>query len=479
MRLTCPAAVLALAIAAPSAMRGAEALAAPDLTVGRHLQKSAIVRLAKAAPQGGIELTLTSDDPKRLLLSTAPDKPGCAEIKLKYLPQFFDSPDFWVQALGDSGSVTYTATANGVGTVKGTVTLTPSSVVVIGPFKAPTFTSTPHGVPAKVMIYSVAVDSSGKLIEDQGVAGGTTLKVDLSNSNPAAGALHPAEVTIPAGSSEAISFFKPAGVGKTTIAAVGPPGFGASAEYANVTAVIDEPGLALVGDIFIGKNLQMPAVLCLGEAAPSDGLKVTLSSADPSKLLMAAKQDDVGSGSITITVPAGKLTAEYYLNALGDSGTVSYTGAAPGFRSRTVDVRLAPSGVIIAYESYGPPDEATVVRHDDSGVDERRFYASVAAAKDRPIHLVAWSAFLHPENGRAADATVQPLRPGVSATLYLKSSNPDVGRVESPLTIAPGSTHAVSRFTPLRAGETTITINTPTGFSTPKNATSVPATVAE
>jgi hypothetical protein len=67
----------------------------------------------------------------------------------------------------------------------------------------------------------------------------------------------------------------------------------------------------------------------------------------------------------------------------------------------------------------------------------------------------------------------------VSVTVALASSNPGVATVESPLIIKSGSTHIVSRFTPVGAGKTVISINTPEGFGTPKNATSVPATVSQ
>jgi lipopolysaccharide export system protein LptA len=42
-----------------------------------------------------------------------------------------------------------------------------------------------------------------------------------------------------------------------------------------------------------------------------------------------------------------------------------------------------------------------------------------------------------------------------------------------------GSDHAMSRFTPVAAGETVISVNVPPGFTQPKNATFAPATVVE
>jgi len=41
------------------------------------------------------------------------------------------------------------------------------------------------------------------------------------------------------------------------------------------------------------------AGLVLGEPAPPGGLKATLKSADPSKLLISDRRDQLGSGSVT------------------------------------------------------------------------------------------------------------------------------------------------------------------------------------
>jgi hypothetical protein len=82
--------------------------------------------LAEAAPQAEVRIVLTSDDPKRLLLSDSLDKAGSASVTLTVRPRAFETPAFCVQGLADHGTVTYTATAVGIGAVTGTVTLTPS-----------------------------------------------------------------------------------------------------------------------------------------------------------------------------------------------------------------------------------------------------------------------------------------------------------------------------------------------------------------
>ena len=478
MRFVFPAAAMALSWLACQSIAAEPALTAPNVTVGRNLQTYAAVTLAQVVAAPGLQVTLTSADPERLLLSKASDQPGAASITVTVMPHFRVSTEFWVQGRADSGTVTYSATAPGVGTATGTVTLAPSAIVIAGPFRLPSFPGTPKGYPAKLSVFSAMLDSSHKVAEEQQVAGGSQVEVSITNSNPEVGAVGAPKLTFTGGTSEATTYFKPAAQGNTTLGLVPPPGFTKPAALASVIAAIDLPGVAITDDVILGKNLQTPGVLCLGETPPAGGTQVTLTSSDPSKLVLSKRPDESGSGAITLSVPEGQLTAKYYLQSLADSGVVTYKATAPDFRSRVARIGLAPSGVIVAYERYGPPDEASVLRAGAAN-DERRFYASLTEAKKQAPHVVVWSVRLDPATGLAADITVQELRPGVSAAVTLASSNPEVGTVESPLTIASGSNHAVSKFIPLSKGETVISVNTPAGFARPKNAISVPATVVD
>jgi hypothetical protein len=449
-------------------------LTVPDVTVGRNLQMYTSVTLPAPAPPEGMQLTVTSGDPKRLLLSAGPEQAGSASITLTAKVGFVASPEFWVQGLADTGTVTYTVTAKGVGSGKGTVTLVPSTVVILGPFKAPSFETTPGGHALRLTVISAVLDSAMKASQEQQVAGGTSLAVRIDNSHSEFGTVHDSTVTLTGGASEVVTSFQAAAEGQTTLTPVQPPGFRTAAERASVVAIIKKPGVGVSEDLIVGKDLQVNGVACLGEPAGPKGVTITLTSSDPAKLLLSAAADKLGAGSITLTVPPGQSTAEYFLQGLGDSGKITYEATAPGFRSQTAHMELTTSGIIVGYSKYGPPDEAAVkLRRGEH--QERSFYASLADSKKNPIHLKVWSAYL--DGGLAADFTVQALRPGVSATVILKSSDPAVGTVESTVTITPGSSNALAVFTPNSAGPTVITVSTPSGFTTPKNATHVPAVV--
>ena len=470
--------VLVAAAAVPCIMAVGSDLSAPTVTVGRNLQASASVTLAKPVPPDGLQITITSDDPSRLLLSKAQDQPGSASISLKLVPQSIRSPEFQLRARAESGTVSYTISAPGLESGKGAVTLARSAIVILGPLRAPRFLTTPRGEPRKLTFVSVALDPAGKIIEDQPVALESPLEVKIANSNPAAGKLRQPTLKWAGGSSTAETWFDPAGEGDATIAPVQPPGFTVPEDRASILAKVLRPALAIAGDIFVGKDLQDPASVVLAEPAPPGGLDVTLSSADSSRLVLSPKQDLVGSGSITIHIPEGERTGLYVIQALGDSGIVTYSASAPGYRSMSGDVGLTASGFVVASESYGPPDEGNVKRKIGNHPD-REVFLSLAQTKKRPERFVVFAAYIDRESGRCADFTVQPLRAGVSATVLLKSSDPDVATIETPVTIKAGFNRAIFQLTPLKAGKTVISMDTPAGFSTPKNGTVIPMTVSE
>jgi len=468
MRFIASASVVVFCSVAAYALPAEPGISLPNVTVGRNLEVSARARVPQPAPDGGFKLTVSSDDPSRLLLSESPETAGSASISIAVLPTFNASGDFWLQGLADSGTVTYTVTAEGLGTAKGTVKLVPAAIVIVGPGRVPKYQNTPGGYQAGITLVSAALDP---LPKEENLAGGLKVEVAIANSDPKVGAVKAPKLTLTGGTSTALTSFQPAAEGETTIAPIQPPGFTAPPKYASVVMAVAKPGLAVSTGIFLGKNLQIGAILGLGEPAPPGGLNVTLTSSDSSKLLLSTQPDKLGSSSITVNVPAGKTSAFYYLQGIGDSGDVTYEAMAPGFRSRTGTIGLTPSAVIIRYAPLGPPDEKAVLR--DEPDDTYPAYLSLSASKQHQPYIGAYSAYLGRRTGRAADITVQALRPGVSATVKLVSSNPAVATVESSLTIESGRSYNAVEFTPLSTGTTVISDDVPAGFTRPDNCQTV------
>src|SRR4029079_16754935 len=101
----------------------------------------------------------------------------------------------------------------------------------------------------------------------------------------------------------------------------------------------------------VGKNLQVLASGALDAPAP-DNLQVMISSDSPN-VLLSLTENLQGSSSITapITVGAGVNSIgfpNYFVQALASSGTATLTVSVPGYASSTLQVTLAPSGIVIA-----------------------------------------------------------------------------------------------------------------------------------
>jgi hypothetical protein len=117
----------------------------------------------------------------------------------------------------------------------------------------------------------------------------------------------------------------------------------------------------------------------------------------------------------------------------------------------------------------GAPDEAELFRKEAA----EEPHGFVARLSQRMMPMTVYTAQLHPLHHRAADITVQPLRAGLSLEVTLKSSNPAVGTIGSPVTIRAGSEKGQTLFTALSPGSTVISVATPDGFTTSGNATSM------
>jgi hypothetical protein len=187
-------------------------------------------------------------------------------------------------------------------------------------------------------------------------------------------------------------------------------------------------------------------------------------------LLVSAKETDTGSKSATLHVPAGATNAQFYVQALGGSGTAAFTASAPGYGSRTATDRLTPSGVVLVGPLTLP--EAQVLRpQSEGGAKQHGFVAYLSSGKVTP--LTVYTVQLNPVTLRSADITVQQLRPGLSLTVDLKNADSTIGTIASRVVIKGGSDHADTEFRPTGVGETILSVVTPVGFTTSANDSSL------
>jgi hypothetical protein len=183
---------------------------------------------------------------------------------------------------------------------------------------------------------------------------------------------------------------------------------------------------------------------------------VTLTSNNPSQLLLSTSATSKGSSSITVTIPAGSFAGSYFIQAFGSVGTVTYTASAPGYGSRTGTITLAPSGAVL-FAPFKLPA-----------------YSTTVAAGPSPFTVSMTQ--LNPDNSIVNNG-VEQVAGGTSVTVSLSTTNAAVGSIASSVTIPGGSDSAVTNFTPVSAGTTTMSVVRPAGFALPSTNTSVAITV--
>jgi hypothetical protein len=476
MPFMCRAAGAALCVLSAQVMFCAARLVPADITVGRNLQTFSNVHFEAPAPEEGVVIAIKSDDPARLLLSTTPDGAGSAAISVRARGGFRATPDFYVHGLGGTGSVTYTASAPGYESGSGKVTLAPSGFLFArSGVGTPALRTTRGAGRSEMCVIAALLDQSLNYAGPQAVAGGLSVRIDVRSSNPSVGRITASPLTIEGGSAAAVTHFEPVGPGSAELSLSVPPGFSAPAEFATIPAMVIVPGMAVTDAVTIGRDLEVPAALSLGEPAPAGGVTVTLASQDPKRLLLSATATDAGAPSLNIRIPAGGFNAPYYLQALGDSGIVDYSASAPGYRDRTGTIALSPSGLVIGGPP-GPPDEAELVRKE--AAEGPHGFSTSLAARTVPINV--YTVQLDPVTLRGADLTVQPLRAGLSLTAAIENASPAVGTIAaSQLTIRGGSSTAATQFTPVALGSTEISVVTPAGFTKSSNAASLTVKVLQ
>jgi len=268
----------------------------------------------------------------------------------------------------------------------------------------------------------------------------------VTSGNTGVGTITVSPVTISGGANTVTTAFHPVANGTSVISVGTPPGFTTPASLTSLTATVATPSILITDGVSVGQNLEFVGQITLGQPAPPGGLVVTLTSADPSRLILSASGTTAGAanGVQTINVPEGTSTAQFFLQALGNSGTVSYTASAPGYNPKTATITLTPSGLVLVAPTG------------------RNFTTSVGAG---PTQFILMTAQLDASNNPVG---TQAVRGGLSLSVTLTSANPAVGTIQSPITIPAGTDTVTPTFTPLAAGNTTVNAQQPAniGLST-------------
>jgi hypothetical protein len=207
------------------------------VSIGNNLQIQGTIVIGQLAPSGGQNVMLTSNNPSQLLLSATGTSTGSNTLMLN-IPAGTNNVMFYLQAVGGSATVSYTASASGFTSRTGTITITESAVVISGPIGESPFDTTIATGATALTVTMAQLDVNGNFVQMQTLAGGLSLLVNINDSNSSV-ATAPTSVTIMGGSTATVNF-TPVAVGQATISISGTPsGYTATPSgYGSITGVV-------------------------------------------------------------------------------------------------------------------------------------------------------------------------------------------------------------------------------------------------
>jgi hypothetical protein len=191
----------------------------------------------------------------------------------------------------------------------------------------------------------------------------------------------------------------------------------------------------------VGAGLAMQGTVSFAVAIPAGGATVTLTSSDPTRLLVARDVTSAGAAQITIPVNQGQFSTSFVVMGLEDvTGSPTVTAQTAGFTDAIATVAVEPIGV-----QWSGTSSLTTLAGDGSGT----VYLGI-------ITGVAGNRSVSPE---------QVIRTGgVSRTITLTTSAPSVvlpvvagvAQQGISVTILPGESRASVGVRPIGAGVATI-----------------------
>ena len=427
--------------------------------LGQDLQAGGAIYLGAPAPLGGVNVTLTSSTPTSLVIAPNATTAGTGSLVVNILAGN-SSASFTYQALQNNGSVVISASAPGYTSGTGTSILRPSGFAIA----SGNITTTTLSGNTSVNACAYQLTPGTLVNEGQSTLrfGVTPVSLALSSSNVSAGTITNSPQSI-SGNQTCVSQsgpqfqFAPAAAGVTTLSIAPAGGYSVPSFNQTVTATVSAPVITFsIGNL--GQDLQAGGAIYLGAPAPAGGTLVSISSSDPTRMLISPNATTAGSASIIINIAAGGSSASFTYQALQDNGTVTVTASAPAFTSGSGTSVLRPTGFAIASGAI-----STTTLSGSTSVN-------VCAYQLSPSTL--------------ANEGQSTLRFGVAAVSVVVNSNNGVtGTItNSPLTIS-GNQSCVSQsgsqylFAPAAAGSAILSITQPSGYGLPNFGQAIGATV--
>jgi Putative Ig domain/Galactose oxidase, central domain/Kelch motif len=388
---------------------------------------SMALSLSQPAPPGGLTVNLASS-----ANGTATVTPTL------FIPAGAQTPDANPQVTGVLiGSVTITASATGFApdskpinvTVTATLSPNPATVIANGGTTAVTLT-----------------------ISAPAPAGG--INFTLLTDSPATATV-PAQATVIQGATTVQFQVTGVAAASTTLRADS-----TGISEATATVNVNPAPPITMSSVSVGQNLQSAINLFLGAAAPVGGVTVTVTSSDPTAVLLSKTGKDAGSSSVQFTIGAGNsFVGTLYIYGLQGTGTVQLTATAAGYATGTGTVTLEPSGFII--NSPGSISTTT--------------FSPATLVQVTPALLIPGT-----PAGTLNWGGNQALRPGIgplSISLSLTGGTPGT-ITPTTLIFNGGDSFQNASFQPSSAGTATLALGAqPASFSTPSQFTQISVSV--
>ena len=421
-------------------------LSARDYAIGKDLQATAFTSLGVAPGAQGAEVTVTSSDASKLLVSTMADAAGGVSARIG-LSDSERTARYYLQALTDDGEVSYTVSAPGYESNTAKVTLAKAGLRV---FIREEYTL--RELPERYSIFR-SIDPLQLRVGLAAVVGDS----GSANTLNVRGGLAPLPIEIRSSDTDVVRVPRAAFL-LTADDSLGVPVSVETRATGSAELAVDAPRLGVskrsildvrlpllrMNDLRVGKDLMMPLPLFLEGRLPEE-TEITITSSDPSRVRLAAEPNAPPAASVKVRLRAGDIRASFVVEALAGEGSVQIEATAPGCTAASSIVTLTPSSFALRVS----PVHTTTQSAETS--------------------VYVYPAQLDPETREVQ--SFQSLRGGRGRlTLELASSNPEVGTLaQSILTLDAGRGYAYANtvFRPKNAGTTDVTLTIPAGFPEP------------
>ncbi len=441
------------------------AISVGSTIVGNNTWTNLSLSLPVAPISTGTTMTITSPDPTHFLLSTSTTALGTASVTVPLTKGSTSVPSVYIQGQNYSGTTaitaTITATASGYSNGTGTASLYPTGLyLATGSFSTTTFSSTTNVAvylallnPGTLTLYTYQNLGPQASPISFSVASGTTATGTISGS--------PATIPVQSYYNNSSILFQPVAAGTSTLTLTEPAGYSTpSNEPLQLTATVTAPAIS-VGSQVVGNNTYTGLSLSLGAAPPSNET-MTLTSSDPTHILLSLSTTAAGTASVTVPLTKGSASVPaVYIQGQNYSGTTAInatiTASATGYSNGAGTASLYPTGLYLATGSFNTTTFSS------------------------PTNVAVYLAVLNP--GSLTLYTYDNLGPQASAIPFsVVSGTTATGTISgSPASIPVQAYYNNSsiQFQPLTAGTSTLTLTEPAGYFTPSNEPlQITATVA-